>query len=378
MIKETMTSKERMWAAINLQLPDRVPVAPILGQFDMRQSNVTREQRDADLDIFYRAARATFDKLGGYDARYGLGYAISSWRFNCMRGITVRPGERNTPSSFSVQWHEEENIYAEDYDKIINKGWNGFCEDYFTRTGTSLEQLDAVNKAQMQKVKKEANAWHDRGVIVLTGSLAISCEMNLSLARTLPKFSMDMHRMPEKVKAAMEAMIPDYVQNCIADCKESGIPWVHVSLERGSGSYFSLKDYEKYFFPQLKKLVEGLTDAGLMCMLHMDTNWTQNIPYLKELPSKKCVANYDSITDIFKAKEILHGHMCIMGDVPPSLTALGTPAEVNDYCEKLIDIVGKDGGFILCSGCEVPIDAKFENVKVMIDSVKKHPYPRTQ
>ena len=91
-----------------------------------------------------------------------------------------------------------------------------------------------------------------------------------------------------------------------------------------------------------------------MCMLHMDTDWTQNIPYLKELPSKKCIANYDSITDIFKAKEILHGHMCIMVDVPPSLSSLGTHEEVRAYCEKLIDVVGKDGGFILSSGCEVP------------------------
>jgi uroporphyrinogen-III decarboxylase len=200
--------------------------------------------------------------------------------------------------------------------------------------------------------------------------------MTLSLARTLPQFTLDLHRMPDKVLAALEAMVPDFIQNCIDDCHASGIPWVHISLERGSASYYNLKTYEKFFFPQLKKIVDALTDAGLYCMLHMDTDWTLNLPYLKDLPAKKCVCNLDSITDIFKAKEILHGHMCIMGDVPPSLTALGTPEEVRAYCEKLIDVVGEDGGFILCSGCEVPIDAKFENVKMMIDTAKNHPYPR--
>jgi uroporphyrinogen-III decarboxylase len=67
-----------------------------------------------------------------------------------------------------------------------------------------------------------------------------------------------------------------------------------------------------------------------------------------------------------------------MGDVPASLLSLGNKEEVIAYCEKLIDVVGKDGGFIMSSGCEVPPDAKYENVKAMVDSVKNHPYPRSR
>jgi len=59
--------------------------------------------------------------------------------------------------------------------------------------------------------------------------------------------------------------------------------------------------------------------------------------------------------------------MCISGDVPASLLTLGTPDEVRDYCQRLIDVVGDEGGFILTTGCECPVDAKFENVKMMID-----------
>ncbi len=237
--------------------------------------------------------------------------------------------------------------------------------------------MDRRAKAALEITKRQAKVWDERGCMVLTGSLIVSPEMTLSLARTLPEFMLDMHRIPDKVLATLKALVPDFVQNCIDDCCASGIPWVHFSLERWAGSYLNLKTYEKLVFPQLKKIVDGLTGAGLMCMLHMDTNWTRNLPYLRELPTRKCICNLDSITDIFKAKEILHGHMCVMGDVPPSLTTLGTPDEVRAYCEKLIDVVGKDGGFILCSGCEVPIDAKFENVKMMIDTARNYPYPRT-
>ncbi len=82
----------------------------------------------------------------------------------------------------------------------------------------------------------------------------------------------------------------------------------------------------------------------------------------------------DGSTDIFKAKQLLSGHMCIMGDVPPGLLSLGSREQVVDYCKKLIDVVGADNGFILSSGCSVPINAKPENVRAMIDTAKTY-YP---
>ncbi len=74
------------------------------------------------------------------------------------------------------------------------------------------------------------------------------------------------------------------------------------------------------------------------------------MPYLKELPGGKCICQLDSRTDIFKTKEILKGHMCLMGDVSPTLLSLGTPQEVEDYCRKLIDVVGEGSGFIVGVG----------------------------
>ncbi|MDQ1353971.1 MAG: hypothetical protein QG657_4280, partial [Acidobacteriota bacterium] len=58
--------------------------------------------------------------------------------------------------------------------------------------------------------------------------------------------------------------------------------------------------------------------------------------------------------------------------VPASLLTLGTPEEVETYCKKLIDEVGRGGGFILSSGCTVPYNAKFENIKAMINTGKTY------
>ena len=90
--------------------------------------------------------------------------------------------------------------------------------------------------------------------------------------------------------------------------------------------------------------------------------------YLLDLPARSCIVELDSTTDIFKAKEILGDHMCIMGDVPPPLLSLGTPDEVTHYCKRLIREIGP-AGFILSSGCDVPPDAGIENVRAMVEAV---------
>jgi hypothetical protein len=98
---------------------------------------------------------------------------------------------------------------------------------------------------------------------------------------------------------------------------------------------------------------------------------------LLELPSRRCVLALDSKTDIFRAKKILAGHMCLLGDVPPGLLTLGTVQAVNDYCWRLLDKVGPDG-FIMAQGCAIPPSAKFENVQAMVDSVKLDSVPGRQ
>ena len=88
--------------------------------------------------------------------------------------------------------------------------------------------------------------------------------------------------------------------------------------------------------------------------------------------AESCVLEFDGATDIFKAKKVLGKRLCIKGDVPARILALGTKDQVLDYCRKLIEEVGEGGGFILASGCEIPPDAKPENVAAMREAVEKY------
>jgi hypothetical protein len=384
MIKETMTREERLMTAINLGIPDRVPTEPLIRGFagKLKGAPMMSIAGSADETVWHSIMQAihdTYDDLGGWDGHElaGVGLPASSWRLNLVALRDILPGTEGIPKNFGLQFVERETITFEDYDKIISRGWNGFCEEYFPRAmGISLEQLDTHQKRLLEVYMSDAKWWKEqRGVPITVGGGAFSVEMALQLGRTLPKFTLDLHRHPEKVGAALEAMVPDFIQNTLDTCKTTGIPFASIALERSSGTYYNLKLYEKYFFPHLKKMAEAYAAAGIISVMHMDGDWTLNLPYLKDLPKGKMVCEVDGSTDIFKAKEVLNGHMCIMGDVPAPLLALGTPEEVTAYCRKLIYVVGKDGGFILSTGCECPVDAKFENVKAMLETARTyHPH----
>lgn len=79
---------------------------------------------------------------------------------------------------------------------------------------------------------------------------------------------------------------------------------------------------------------------------------------------------FDGVTDLFKASEILDGHHSMRGDVPATMFAYGTPDEISEYCEKLITGIGMKGGFMLGSGCEVPMNCKEENLMAFMKSVR--------
>ena len=56
-----------------------------------------------------------------------------------------------------------------------------------------------------------------------------------------------------------------------------------------------------------------------------------------------------------------------MGDVPPALLSSGTPEQVYEHCTKLVEDIGPTG-YILQSGCDIPVDAPLANVKAMSDA----------
>jgi uroporphyrinogen-III decarboxylase len=59
--------------------------------------------------------------------------------------------------------------------------------------------------------------------------------------------------------------------------------------------------------------------------------------------------------------------MCITGNIPPALLSVGSPDQCYEAASNMCRHMGKTG-FIMAAGCQVPIDAKRENVAAVISA----------
>lgn len=379
---EKMTPRQRFEAAINLREPDRVPICPLGMLFSAPYVGMTMETYYSDLNAAVSAQRRVFADLGGWDVM-GLSGSTMTDPFPLLTifpNKMKRPGKELPPDAIMQFDESEPAMFVDDYDIIIKKGWNHFFFNHLLPRiqpgygGHLFGTIKAILRLMsfIRVYKKDVRYWENRGIPVLVGVPCVVPYEMFSTARTLKQFILDLYRCPEKVIAAMNAAMPDTIKSALRGARSIGVPRVFLASERGAGNMTSPTHFEQFYLPWLKQLVDALVGENITPLLHFDGDWTRHLPYLKELPQGKCILDLDSTTDIFKAKDLLGDHMCIMGDVPASLLSLGTPEEVETYCRKLIDHVGKDGGFILSSGCTVPYNAKIENLKAMINTGKNY------
>jgi len=381
MVKETMTAFERMEAAVRLEPTDRIPCAPLMDvYFPARYKGWTTAKGLHNMRAGFEAIVDIFDDIGGWDGMLLPGYSlpVTPHPYSGVAiGKTINPG-RELGENDVAQFVETVALSREDYDDIIKLGWNSFREKAKERFNPHpTERIIGWAQNQMEQYKYELELWRSKGIRALCGAITLSPLMILSTSRSLLEITKDIYRIPDQLEAVMDAMVDDLIADALEAAKISGEPGVMLVMERGGCFYYSLEIYERFEYPYMKKMVDAFAADDLITVMHLDQDYTMNLPYFKDLPPKMVVAELDSMTDIFKAKEVLKGHMCIAGDVPAALTSLGTVEEVESYCRKLIDIVGQDGGFILSTGCTCPVDCKIENLQAMVNTAKNY-YPHAK
>ena len=379
-----MTGIERLRACVSLQPVDR---PGLLTSYTDRLAALQTGMTYADIierpDAASAAMRKLWRELGGYgDAVYYAGgtdiYYLAAKHFTHIR----LPG-KDLPRDTYWQIVEKPNFTQDEYDILINEGWNSFMWRMIPRVWDippeDLKKCGSVagyhkmqGERSLLQYRKDTELWRAMGVEVFVGASVPTPQMVLSCARSLMDYTMDLYEIPDKVEQALWSALPPLIENGIAGCKATGIACVAIIIERGSGQLYPLDLFEKFEWPLLRQMVEEFVKNGITPLLHLDTDWSKNLPYFKEFPRGKVVASFDGTTDLINAKKVLRDHVCIMGDVPASLLVAGTSKEVESYVRKLCDEVGEGGGFILGTGCSMPPNANIENVKTMVDVCKSY------
>jgi hypothetical protein len=383
---DTMTSEERMQAAINLQVPDRVPVSPLIYYFAAYYAGMNNADLH-DPGNWNQAIEKCFRELGPWDAYYPLDfYRIEVGTFIFPMKV-LEPGLGLPPDAIR-QFLEEEIMEFEDYEWIMRAceqtpllsylrlfmRWSPRIWDHVGEGWKSYVDIIPLVIDHLAKWRREFRNWNDKGVTLLYGSALEAAFDNFSMARGILNFSRDLRKHPETIAKAAEKMTESYLLMLKAMDRVLGIRRIVLAVHRSSNDFISPDTFKKVSLPSLRMLIERLKAEGINCILHCDGNWDLNLEALRDLPAGCVVAQFDGTSDIFKAKEVIGDRICIYGDVPADLLALGSPSEVDEYCHRLIEEVGKGGGFILGTGCECAPNAKPENVKVMMESVVKYGY----
>ncbi len=381
MKEESMTSKERLWTAIGLEKPDRTPIAILATSAPIARLN---NKNTADFHRNHQAQKMidyVFEESGGWDLDLGSA-AINDPLFMKISS-TVAMGTKflfpgiDLPDNYQLQAVEQEYLKYEDYDTIIDIGWKKFMYQDFLHRLMPRSQTKGFKRKMVMKfpqVRKTKKGWAERGVETMYPSniFVLHPFFRLSIGRSMTEFMKDLYYRPEKPLEAMQRITDDYIKRTIRLCKIMKDKMVFLAEERSSTTFFPPKIFEKFWMPFTEQIVNALWDNGIVTWFHLDTSFDGNFKYFKRLPRGSAVLALDGTSDIFLAKKILNDHLCLAGDVQAALLSVGTPAQVESYVKKLIDKVGGNGGYILSSGCELPVAIKMENFKAMIQTGKTY------
>jgi len=383
---DRLTAKERLNTVIRLEKPDRVPISLMLYHFAPIHANVKMSEYMSRPKVYMEVMRNLWKELGPWDIYYNINpisrltYSYVMMMRALWPGIELKENEM-------AQTDEIEYMFSEDYDNILNASpilsdlkyrlemLPRFCKEAEGKNKFKLIAYLARDLLfQMLFWRIDFNWWQKQGAVVQIGHQAEMPFDTFSQARNVINFSMDLFQRPDKIGMASTKLAINFANCAVMAATLTGVPLVQCYLHRSSNSFISPQQFEKLAFPGLEIIVNRIIDAGMTPILHCDGDWLKNFKIMKRLPPKKIILQLDGLTDIFLAKKEIGDHMCIFGDVPAAKLVTGTSNEVDEYCHRLIEEVGKDGGFILAGGCEIPPNARFENLQVMVNSVRKYGY----
>ena len=370
-----MNASERIEAAIQLKADKEIPVAPLIISFARQCAGMTQADIFSSLGKWQQALEVAFERVGIPDAVFPL------WPRDAAKSQMLRvllPGE-DLEANAQFAYFETEMMSCADYEFIIKKGYRAWFMQFLPKIRSDISpgpvgRILTIRGFILQGMRIKRNVMYWKRKLGIPAMFYAACypAFDLFPGCLLVPFVMICMIVSETIEQAITAATPEIVSMAKIPLRVTGGKRVCIYPMRSSASFISPQMFERFVLPSLKQMVDSFLNDGVISVLHCDGNWTPMLPYLRELPHASCVIELDGMTDIYKAKEILGDWLCLKGDVPATLFAQGEPDQVSEYCHKLISEIGLDGRFILSSGCEVPLDAKPENVAALIRSVRSH------
>ncbi len=399
--------EKRVCDSVELKMPDRVPIVTLFGYVPALWAGISVKESmyefDKCMDAWTRAMQYFAPDMADnpFTIRF-LGPTLDALEFQQLKWAG-RGVDDYTPYQFIegeyMKGDEYDHFLFDPTDFIIRRYWPrvfkalepfatlpplreimsyymGLTNFFFFSNPDAAQALDALSKAAqnakemvtgaVQFVERMKNLGFP---MQFAGTTQAPFDTISDFMRGTKGGMIDMFRQRDKLLEAVEKMLPIMFELGMGT-KRRGGKRVFIPLHKGLDGFMSAEQFETFYWPTLKRLLEMLIAEDLNPVVLWEGDCTSRLEVIGEIPPGKAVYHFER-TDIFKAKEVLGDRVCLRGNVPLSMLCTGTPDDVRNYCRKLIDNVGKNGGFIMDAAAVVD-GAKYENLKEMIDFTKEH------
>ncbi len=135
-----------------------------------------------------------------------------------------------------------------------------------------------------------------------------------------------------------------------------------------SGDLISEKHFSTFVAPYVKEIFRWARGKGTYSILHVCGDSTDRLAEMAGT-NASCLS-LDKKVDLAYAREVLGSKVCIAGNVDPlGVLTQGSVEDAEKAAENCIEAAGRKG-FILMPGCDLPPNAKLENVKAMLATAR--------
>jgi uroporphyrinogen-III decarboxylase len=371
--------------------PDRIPIRPFAAELAAKAAGMSCQEVTQDYNKAFEASvvcARTYD----WDAivpnmvyLWGLIPQVLGTRYYAVPGVGLQPdtGFQYLEPPEGGEWMSED-----EYGALACDPTGYLMETWLPRTQSRMRAPGQPNTIENNM------AWLKGGIAMSQyfGSfggaierLRVECGMPSAIAGILKspfdiiadKFrgyigmTMDLHERPGEVMAAVEAMMPHMLAVAMASADPERILPVTIWMHRGCVPFINPEQYEKYYWPTLKPIIEELWAAGHQTLLYAEGKWHHHWDTFLELPAGSVIVHCDR-DDVFEAKRKLGHKFAISGGIPNRLLSFGKPDEVRAFCRRVISEVAIDGGYIADAGAIMQNDTSLENIRIMTETFREY------
>ncbi|MEJ2110637.1 MAG: uroporphyrinogen decarboxylase family protein [Acidobacteriota bacterium] len=396
---------QRLIDAYNVEIPDRVPVTLPVAIWPAYMAGTDAHTVMYDYQKLKRAWRQFYDNFET-DTMINPGMVLPGKVYDIMDyKLYSWPGHNLPESATGIQFVEGEYMKEDEYDLLISDPSDFWLRVYIPRVFGALEPFKLLSPLTSiiegpagwfmpfirPDVRAAAQAMIDIGKELAQWAQVIGEFSLWAMSEGYPAGRMvfakapfdtigdtlrgtkgiirDMFRRPEKLLEAIDVVTDFTIRQTVEQANAMGSTSAFFPLHKGADGFMSPQQFEKFYWPSLKKVVEGLMKEGIRSDLFAEGAYTTRLETVNEFP-KGAVSWLFDRTDMAAAKKVLGDKCCIAGNVPTSLMVTGNYKETKEYCRKLIETCAPGGGFILAGGASND-NGNPENLRAMMDAAKE-------